>query len=318
MPQTKPYQKLTPTAILELIAPQTWIAALAPVVVGLALAIGVGGLTPQAILTQPLLLLKALLMLLTACAAQAATNTLNDYADFKAGTDTEANCVDETDQAIIYHHLNPRDARTVALVCLAVALFCGLTLVMLTSWLILVLGLVGLAAVVAYSAGPKPISYLPLGELVSGTVMGIVITLATYLSLTGQFSVLALLGCVPPFVSIALIMQTNNTADIERDIIAGRRTLPIYLGERRSAALIAGANGATLVFELLFCLSRFRFGAPLIVAAGCFSYANIRLLAAGPYNAELRPRLMKASVQQAAIINFLFALAILLGAHFNV
>ncbi|MDR1775728.1 MAG: prenyltransferase [Actinomycetes bacterium] len=315
---TKTHRKLTPTAVLQLIAPHTWVAAVAPVLTGTALSIGLGDLTPRTFFADLITPLIAVLMLVCACAAQSAVNTLNDYVDFRKGTDTADNCVDETDAAIIYHNLDPKSALGVAIGCLVVALAAGITVVVLCGNLfVLVMGLVGLVAVVGYSCGPTPISYLPLGEVVSGGVMGIIITLATYLALTGHLGWLAAAASLPAFITIALIMQVNNTSDIARDIQAGRRTLPIYLGESRSAAMIAAGNVVALSIELILTLALWRFGAPIIVAAACLSYHNIKLLAAGPYNAQTRPRNMRAIVRQAAIINFLFALAILLGAHFR-
>jgi 1,4-dihydroxy-2-naphthoate octaprenyltransferase len=316
--QEPTYNRLTLTAAVQLMAPQTWVAAIAPVVIGTALAIGTGAWTPLTLLASPRAIAVVLLMLVTACAAQSAVNTLNDYVDFQAGTDTADNVVDVTDQALIYHRLNPRSARNLAITCLFIALVCGLTVTALSNAPIptLLLGLLGLAAVLTYSAGPAPISTLPLGEVVSGTVMGIAITAATVLALTGRLPFIAAVATLVPFITIALIMQTNNTNDIARDIEAGRRTLPIYLGESRSASLIATGNVVALAIAFALCLARWRFGTPVVLVAAALSYGNIRLLATGPYGPENRPRLMQAIVRQAAIINYLFALSILLGAHF--
>ena len=49
----------------------------------------------------------------------------------------------------------------------------------------------------------------------------------------------ALLWAVPTVLGVGLIMLTNNTCDVEKDVEAGRRTLPVLLGPR------AGAGGST-------------------------------------------------------------------------
>jgi 1,4-dihydroxy-2-naphthoate octaprenyltransferase len=297
-------------------APHTWVASVAPVVVGGALVIGLGDYSPLSLLADTRALAVWLLMLLCSVCAQSAVNALNDYQDFRKGTDTEENCVDTSDAAIIYHNLDPKAARSLACACVAVAGVCGIVITLLSSPVIFALGLTGVAILFFYSSGPKPISYLPLGEVVSGLAMGGIITIATYWAMTGRLASASLLGALPPFVTIALIMQANNTSDIERDIIAGRRTLPIYLGERRSARIIAGAHIATLVFMGVYVLANWPNAAfAVVLFAGLISYPNLRTLAVGPYNAFSRPVVMKAVVAQAVVVNAFFTVAILLGAH---
>lgn len=73
---------------------------------------------------------------------------------------------------------------------------------------------------VVYSAGKTPVSYLPIGEAVSGGVMGGLIPLACYQALTGDLNWLMLLWAVPEIIGVGLIMMTNNTCDM-------RKTFPL-------------------------------------------------------------------------------------------
>ena len=91
--------------------------------------------------------------------------------------------------------------------------------------------------VIAYSAGKTPISYLPIGEVVSGFVMGGLIPLACYQVLTGELNFVVLVWSIPTIIGIGLIMMTNNTCDIEKDIEASRRTLPVLLGREKARTL---------------------------------------------------------------------------------
>ncbi|MCL2403322.1 MAG: UbiA family prenyltransferase [Coriobacteriia bacterium] len=311
------YQRLSPKAALQLMSAHTWVAAIAPVIVGGTLTIGLRDYTPLDLLTHNwLALLIGVLMLFTAVLAQSAVNTLNDYYDFKSGTDTEENCVDTTDAAIIYHKLNPKTARNYAFALIAAAAIIGCIIAVLTSPLILLFGLVGAATLILYSGSKKSISYLPIGEIVSGFVMGGIITVATYFAMTGHISWAAVLGSLPPIITIALIMQVNNTSDIERDREAGRRTLPILIGAKRSAPMIATLQVLVLLFCALYCLFVAPLGIAIIVLAAILSVKRIRLLWSGPYSAENRPAVMKAVVAQAILVNLAFVVAILLGAHF--
>ena len=99
----------------------------------------------------------------------------------------------------------------------------------------------------AYSAGKTPVSYLPVGEAVSGIVMGGLIPLACYQALTGTFDLRALLWAVPTILGVGLIMFTNNTCDVEKDVESGRRTLSVLLGRKRARRLYHGLVYAWVV-----------------------------------------------------------------------
>ena len=55
------------------------------------------------------------------------------------------------------------------------------------------------------------------------------------------------LWSLPFILGIALIMMSNNGCDIEKDIRAGRRTLPALLGRERTLGLYRGLMGIWLV-----------------------------------------------------------------------
>lgn len=321
------YRPLTPKAVIQLIAPHSWVAAIAPVAIGTAWACTLGanktgvvsfsGPLASFVSAQMWPYVLGVLMLITSVALQSAVNTLNDYVDFKKGTDTAENCVDVTDASIIYNDLDPKDALRTAIGCLIVAAVTGLTVVALTDWVPLVIGLVGAVTVVAYSAGPKPISYLPLGEFVSGFVMGELITAATYYVIAGPYDIgwaSAFVFGLPAFVLIANIMQTNNTCDIERDTVAGRRTLPILLGARKSALMMAVLSTCVLIFIAVVgaMLSVWGLALALVVAivAMPLIYNQYRI----EYGPQTRPQAFAIAVKLAVILNLGYVAVIVIGA----
>ena len=157
------YEKLTGKAVKELAAPQTWPASILPVLIAGALSFTLCGALPIGIFA---------LLLLISVLLQSAVNTLNDYFDFVKGTDTAQNSVDTSDASIIYNQLHPKTALAVGCAFLASALLGGLYLVFRCGWPLLVIGLLGALAIYFYSGGPYPISYMPIGEAVSGIMMG--------------------------------------------------------------------------------------------------------------------------------------------------
>lgn len=240
MPQPTPqtgtqpaYDRLTPTLMAELAAPHTWPASIFPVFVATALAVATGGYCGTGIVNGfMVLVLLAICVLL-----QSAVNTINDYFDYVKGTDSVDNQPDPTDAVLVYNNVDPKSVRAYFIALIAVAFALGLYVIVCTGWIPLVIALVGVLVIFLYSGGKTPISYLPLGEVVSGLVMGGLIPLASYQALTGTFSWLVLLWSLPLMLGIALIMLTNNGCDIDKDIEADRKTLPVLLGHERTRTL---------------------------------------------------------------------------------
>lgn len=227
MEKTMEYVTLSPKMMVQLAAPHTWVAAVAPVLVGVSIALSVQGSVSHELW---------IIMLVTCILMQSGVNILNDYMDFKKGADTLENQLDETDAVMVYNRVNPKHVLFYFFAVMVVALILGIYLVYRTSLVTLALGVFGAAIIVIYSAGKTPLSYLPLGELASGFTMGGIICLATAYVLTGQLDGMYLLLSLPLVFGIGLINMTNNTCDIEKDIEAKRNTLPVILGRKKALA----------------------------------------------------------------------------------
>ncbi|MBQ9042481.1 MAG: prenyltransferase [Eggerthellaceae bacterium] len=211
---------------LNLAAPHTWPAAIMPTLIAASAAAVAGAVSVS--MTLVLLVIVVLM--------QSSVNTFNDYYDFVKGSDSAEDNVDPSDAVLVYNDVNPRSALLLAIGFLVAAFLLGIYAIMKAGFAPLIIALVGALFVVLYSAGKSPISYLPLGELVSGVVMGGLIPLAVFQVLTGTLDFLMLVKSIPTIIGVGLIMFTNNTCDIERDIPSGRRTLPVLLGRQNAVA----------------------------------------------------------------------------------
>ena len=185
---------------------------------------------------KPLSVTMSIVLLLIVVLMQSAVNTFNDYYDYVKGADSQDDYVDPSDAVLVYNNIDPKAALKLAIGMLVSAFILGIYAIVQAGFVPLVIALIGALFVVLYSAGKSPISYLPLGELVSGVVMGGLIPLAVYQVVTGNLNFFMLLIGIPTIIGIGLIMFTNNTCDIERDVPAGRRTLPVLLGRSASVA----------------------------------------------------------------------------------
>lgn len=258
---------------LQLAAPHTWPAAVLPCLIAVcAAAVSPSG--ASATMSCVLLVICVLM--------QSSVNTFNDYYDFVKGSDSADDDVEESDATLVYNNVNPRSALRLGIAFLVAAFVLGAYVIYHAGWIPLAIGAVGAFFVVVYSAGKTPLSYLPLGEAVSGVVMGGLIPLACYQALTGDMNWLMLLWAVPEVIGVGLIMLTNNTCDIEKDIEAGRRTLPVLIGRAKARMLYRCAMGAWVASIVVLCAAFFSRGAIVLPFMVLAAYPLVKALASNP------------------------------------
>lgn len=201
------------------IRPKTLSISLIPVLVGSALAwCEVGRFSPMAALAAGL---GALLI-------QTATNLHNDAADFLRGGDTPARPGPKrvTAEGWATAHQVIRAAN----LCFLLAAVCGLYIVWVGGWQLLLLGACSIAAGWSYTGGPRPIAYTPLGELFVLIFFGWAAVGGTYWLHAHTLSLAALLAGTGIGLLAAAVLLVNNYRDTDNDRSVGRRTLPVVLG----------------------------------------------------------------------------------------
>ncbi len=165
--------------------------------------------------------------LLAAIAIQAGTNLLNDVEDCERGNDTAARRGPPRITARGW--ALAAEVRNAAVLVFLFAGLCGLYLAARGGWPIMAIGLVSIIAGIAYSAGPRPISHSPFGELFVFVFFGIIAVGGTFFLQTGGVSLVALLSGAIMGSFAAAVLHVNNTRDISEDEAAGRQTLAIVL-----------------------------------------------------------------------------------------
>ena len=200
------------------IRPATLSAALAPVLVGSAVAARAGGfrLGPAAAALAGALLL------------QIGVNLANDVDDFERGADTGARRgpTRVTQSGL----LTARQVRAAEWLAFGLAALVGCYLIAVAGWPIAVLGAAAIAAAWAYTGGPWPLGYHGLGDLCVFLFFGVAAVAGTTYVQTGALDRLALLAALPVGVLITAILVVNNTRDADTDRQAGKRTLAVRLG----------------------------------------------------------------------------------------
>ena len=268
--------------------PRTLPAAVVPVVVGTAAAVGVPGSDIDA--------WRALAALVVAVAIQVATNYVNDFADGQRGTD---------DRRVGPVRLVGSGLATVgevkraALVAGGVAALAGLALAVAVGPELLVVGACSLAAGYLYTGGPKPYGYLGLGEVFVFVFFGLVATVGSAYVQLERISGLAVAAAIPVGLLATALLVVNNLRDIPTDVVAGKVTLAVRLGDRDTrslyAALLIGA------FATAAALAAVRLGALATLLAVPLAVAPVRTVFGGATGPRLIPVLgATGKVQLAA------------------
>jgi 1,4-dihydroxy-2-naphthoate octaprenyltransferase len=141
---------------------------------------------------------------------------------------------------------------TPAIVCAAAAVAIGLHLNAATPGnLVLILGAVGIVGGYAYGGRPLLLSHRGLGEILVGLCLGVLPVVGAYYVQAHVVSWRVVLASLPLAFAAVLALTANEIAWHDRDAAAGKRTLVVMLGKRRSARVVVPLL-SVLVFAALF------------------------------------------------------------------
>jgi len=130
----------------------------------------------------------------------------------------------------------------------------GFYLIAVSGWPILAVGLLSIASGIAYTGGPFPLGYHGLGDLFVFLFFGLAAVCGTYYVQAGTVSAAAVWAAVPLGVLTTNILVVNNLRDIHTDRAAGKRTLAVRLGVRRTRAEYALLLGVAYLSPALMWL----------------------------------------------------------------
>ena len=201
------------------IRPKTLWAAFVPVVIGTAMAFTDGAFHAPA----------ALAALFGALMIQIGTNLSNDYSDFFKGADTEARKgPTRVTQAGL---VSPKAIRNATILAFGLSVAGGVYLIWRGGWPVVWIGVASIVSGVLYTAGPKPLGYLGLGDVFVLIFFGPVAVAGTYyvqaLTVT---PVVLWAGLAPGLLSVALL-SVNNLRDVEEDRLVHKKTLAVRFGK---------------------------------------------------------------------------------------
>ena len=226
--------------------PHSYPASIAPVLFGATYALGY---------EIKFSILKFILFLLACLLIQAATNLFNEYYDYKHGLDKIDS--EGISGSIVKGNLSPREVMVGALVLYALAFILGLILTFMTSFYVLLVGVVCMLAGYFYTGGKYPIAYSPFGEVVSGFFMGTIIISLSFYFQTGYVNADIIVVSLPLFIMIGAILLANNIRDLDNDKESGRRTYAILVGRNNAIKTMAISFIVVYLLNVLFIVTKY-------------------------------------------------------------
>ena len=205
--------------------PRTLPAAIAPVLVAIAL---VG---------TDFNWLRALLTLMVAVWLQIGVNFANDYSDGVKGTDADR--VGPI-RLVASGIATANEVRSAAFISFAIASVAGTWLAFLTSPLLILVGIVSIAAAWGYTGGKNPYGYRGLGELSVFLFFGVIATMGTYYAQTEEITLLSFIVSIPMGALSCAILSINNLRDRPKDQLVGKLTLAVRIGDRKARLMYVG------------------------------------------------------------------------------
>lgn len=202
--------------------PRTLPAAVAPVLVGTAMAIA----------DKNFVWLPAAAALMVALLLQIGVNLANDYFDYVKGIDTRDRL---GPPRVTQSGLIPaKQVKAGIMVSIILSVIPGLYLASVGGWPVILIGLFSFGAALAYSGGPFPLASHGLGDLFVFIFFGLVAVCGTYYVQALHLTPLVwLIGAIQGLL-ITAILVVNNLRDIQTDRRSGKRTLAVMIGERGS------------------------------------------------------------------------------------
>jgi len=198
-------------------------------------------------------LFTACITVLSAMMLQTTSNYLNDLYDFKKGADLKRI---GPPRAVASGMISESAMMKMSWILFTITFFIGLILVQTAGLPILFIGLISLWAAFAYTGGPYPLAYHGLGEATAFVFYGLIPVWGAYYIQSPDFAFrpqVILTGIIMGLFA-AKILLVNNIRDIETDPIAGKITLAVMLGEKKSRLLYALLMILSYIF--LFLLAR--------------------------------------------------------------
>lgn len=196
--------------------------------------------------------------LLTTLFLQILSNLANDYGDTVHGVDNHMRLGPK--RAIQTGEISLKQMRSAIIIFTLLSLFSGIWLIVKgteglsfsSGLILLVIGLVAIAAAIKYTIGKKPYGYIGLGDFAVFIFFGLTGVLGTYFLHSHQLTIQEFLPAIAIGLLSTGVLNLNNLRDRENDKKNGKKTLVVLLGSSKSKIYHAVLVGSAIIAALIY------------------------------------------------------------------
>lgn len=252
--------KKTFKAWIEAMRLRTLPVSLAGVIIGAAYAVMDGCFN----------VVPALLCMVFALLAQISSNFANEYYDYASGLDRKGR--EGPRRGVTEGDITPRAMKAATFITLIAACAVGCSLILYSGWWLIAVGSFIALGVLAYSAGPYPLSHHALGEVAVVIFYGLIPVVFTYYLMAHTWPIYVILGSMAAGLLGANVLVVNNYRDRDDDLSVGKHTIATRFGLKFCSRLYL-ANG---IMAIILMIPTYRPGStPHLLAWSIMTYAFI-------------------------------------------
>ena len=233
---------------------------------------------------------------------QIGVNFANDYSDGIKGTDDDR--VGPI-RLVASGLASANSVRRAALVSFLIASIAGLWLSLLTSFVLIPIGLICIAAAWGYTGGKNPYGYRGFGEISVFIFFGIVATVGSFYVQTEKITLVSFIVAIPMGALSCAILTVNNIRDLDKDKVAGKRTFAVRVGDSKARRIYV----SLLILAHIAAVATFIPATLLTLIAAPLTFTLSKLVLSQASGASLIPALSRTGKLQLLFAT-LFAIAL--------
>ncbi len=245
---------------------------------------------------------RAVLALTVGIWLQIGVNFANDYSDGIKGTDDDR--VGPI-RLVASGLASANSVKTAALVSFLIASIAGLWLSLLTSFVLIPIGLICIAAAWGYTGGKNPYGYRGFGEISVFIFFGIVATVGSFYVQTEKITLMSFIVAIPMGALSCAILTVNNIRDLDKDKVAGKRTFAVRVGDSKARRIYV----SLLILAHIAAVATFIPATLLTLIAAPLTFTLSKLVLSQASGASLIPALSRTGKLQLLFAT-LFAIAL--------
>ena len=245
---------------------------------------------------------RAVLALSVGIWLQIGVNFANDYSDGIKGTDDDR--VGPI-RLVASGLASANSVKRAALFSFLIASIAGLWLSLLTSFVLIPIGLICIAAAWGYTGGKNPYGYRGLGEISVFIFFGIVATVGSFYVQTERITLMSFIVAIPMGALSCAILTVNNIRDLDKDKIAGKRTFAVRIGDLKARRIYV----SLLILAHIAAVATFIPTTLLTLIAAPLTFTLSKLVLSQASGASLIPALSRTGKLQLLFAT-LFAVAL--------